>query len=414
MKKIIYLLMILPLVFTSCEIEEMNQDNLQLDGINSKNSMGTESASCSSSLEKIAANLPTTVDFCTSTQGPNAYLNISVTDGFISGDYGAWCIDDDLSIAVDTCYEDVNVFASTEILPDVFEYPLNFDKVNWLLNQEIVGEGYTYGDLQFAIWRLLDDVRDDACIDCGLGDWSIVRAEELVQLALDNGDGFIPGCSDFVGIILILDGVQPLIIPYKIGEECSPCDGKVTNLTLQNNGPGAIIKVVQKKDGAIVFEDFVDSGDSFSFSGTDKHGTLGTEIIIYADDVENTRIHTSCSQPIGPGLVSGDFEVLGGASRNGGELCPVDTPPDGGDDCGECDGKVTNLTMQNNGPDGFVRVEQKKDGEVVFEGDVASGDSFSFSGVDKNGTLGTEIIIYVDGDENTRIHTSCTQPDGFK
>ncbi|SHI49518.1 hypothetical protein SAMN05216261_0791, partial [Algibacter luteus] len=33
--------------------------------------------------------------------------------------------------------------------------------------------------------------------------------------------------------------------------------------------------------------------------------------------------HTSCSVEIGPGSIFGDFSVIGGASRNGGELCPI-------------------------------------------------------------------------------------------
>ena len=177
----------------------------------------------SESLDEIVVNLPETIaKFCTSTQGPDAYLNIGVADGFLSGNYGAWCIDDDLGIDLETCYENVEVFASTETLPDVFEYPENFDLVNWLLNQEVVGADYTYGDLQFAIWRLLDDVRADECLDCNLGEWNIDSAEELVQWAKENGDGFIPDCGEFVGIILIPDGFQPLIIPYPIN--CNDCE----------------------------------------------------------------------------------------------------------------------------------------------------------------------------------------------
>ena len=40
---------------------------------------------------------------------------------------------------------------------------------------------------------------------------------------------------------------------------------------------------------------------------------------LYVDGELNTKIHTSCSQPIGPGLVSGDFLVVAGESREGGE-----------------------------------------------------------------------------------------------
>ena len=41
-------------------------------------------------------------------------------------------------------------------------------------------------------------------------------------------------------------------------------------------------------------------------------------------DIENTKIHTSCSDPIGPGLISGDFTVIAGESKKGGELCPLE------------------------------------------------------------------------------------------
>jgi hypothetical protein len=56
----------------------------------------------------------------------------------------------------------------------------------------------------------------------------------------------------------------------------------------------------------------------------------------------NTTLHTSCSKPIGPGLVSGDFEVVAGNSKDGGPLCPVSEP---GAQCRECRGEVTMLTL---------------------------------------------------------------------
>ncbi len=108
-------------------------------------------------------------------------------------------------------------------------------------------------------------------------------------------------------------------------QPCGKCEGKVTKLTLEYLGhkTNAHIKVKQKKDGAVVFAGVVQPGESFSFMGTYK-GTLGTEISVYVNWHLNTKIHTSCSQPIGPGLVFGDFEVIAGESRTGGPLCPVD------------------------------------------------------------------------------------------
>jgi hypothetical protein len=111
-----------------------------------------------------------------------------------------------------------------------------------------------------------------------------------------------------------------VVEPPEVGGEC---DGKVTDLVLKNLGGDAQVRVDQKKDDVTVFDDFVPAGGEFSFSGTDKKGTLGTEIKIYVNGNLDTKIHTSCSQPIGPGLVSGSFEVISGNSRNGGPLPPL-------------------------------------------------------------------------------------------
>ncbi|MBC8236380.1 T9SS type A sorting domain-containing protein, partial [bacterium] len=197
-------------------------------------------------------------------------------------------------------------------------------------------------------------------------------------------------------------------------DDCDDCEGKVTELTLQYNGTiaDANIQVVQKKDDVEVFNDVVQPGEQFTFYGEDKHGTLGTEISIFVNGDLNTKIHTSCSQPIGPGLISGDFEVIAGRSKDGGPLCPVDVPPD--DDCDDCEGKVTELTLQYNGTiaDANIQVVQKKDDIVVFDNTVQPGEEFTFVGADKHGTLGTEISIFVDNILNTKIHTSCSQPIG--
>ncbi len=127
--------------------------------------------------------------------------------------------------------------------------------------------------------------------------------------------------------------------------DCNVCDGKISTLTLKYMGmeENAQVVVKQRNGGQVVYEGTVSADDEFTFVGADKKGTLSSEIIIFVNGAEATNIHTSCSQPIGPGLISGDFEVIAGESRNGGPLCPVepgttqdedDKPKD--ENCEEC------------------------------------------------------------------------------
>ena len=116
-------------------------------------------------------------------------------------------------------------------------------------------------------------------------------------------------------------------------EDCDDCDGKVSTLTLRYNGTieNARVTVDAKRSPLTdqVFDATVNPGEEFTLTGPPTGsegfaGTLGTEIDIYVNGELNTTIHTSCSQPIGPGLISGDFEVVSGESKNDGLLCPLD------------------------------------------------------------------------------------------
>lgn len=85
------------------------------------------------------------------------------------------------------------------------------------------------------------------------------------------------------------------------------------------------------------------------------------------------------------------------------------THKDKDDDKGcECDGKISTLTLRYNG-DGSptIKVEQKKEG-TIFEETVVSESQFTIQGIDGEGTLGTQISIYIDDTLSTQIHTSCS------
>jgi glutaredoxin len=399
-------------------------------------SKGNTNTGCIPDLAGLELNLPDTVSgSITAKPGDNSYFTIDIEGVSIlaGANIPAWCVDVDLSLGIEGPL-DFAVYSSYEELPvGDFENPDNFDLVNWILNQSFIGSAspsggnYTYGHIQWAIWELIDDVN---CVNCifltdPTGDWNndpdnIIKGQEIVQLAIDNGEGFVPQCGELIGVVLIPEGKQPIVITVEVPTlECGDCEGKITELELEYNGPATANIVVKgkakKKQTPIIFEGTVNPGESFTIYGYDKKGTLGTEIKIYVDGSENAKIHTSCSDPdVGPGYIKGYFTVIRGASREGGELCPSDNPG-GGDDCGDCKGKITELELEYNGPataDIVVKGKgKKKQTPIIFEGTVNPGESFTIYGYDKKGTLGTEIKIYVDGSINAKIHTSCSDPD---
>jgi hypothetical protein len=149
----------------------------------------------------------------------DSHFDVTISDGdFLGGDHPAWCADADGKIVFGQAYP-VNVYSSYESLPaGVIEFPENLDLVNWILNQDYIGEPsptcggiYTWDDVQIAIWELIEDEHP--------GPSSLCRAYEIRDAALANGEGFVPGCGEVVGIILTSCDYQSVMIPIPV-----PCD----------------------------------------------------------------------------------------------------------------------------------------------------------------------------------------------
>ena len=164
----------------------------------------------------------------------SSYVDVEVSgvDGvetYLDGLYDGFCIDADLTIVpgtkytVDVLSSLVDLFASEVIAVD------NMDLVNWIINQnftdaEVWESGcedkdyYTSGDIQFAIWSLIDDNTSTG----GLGEFSECAANEIIALAEDH-KGFLPGCGENLAIVLRPTGNQPIIIwkevPCGCGED---------------------------------------------------------------------------------------------------------------------------------------------------------------------------------------------------
>lgn len=183
-------------------------------------------------VEEFSTTLPDTVEACAIAKGNDAggdgYFDITINNTILAGDYNGWCADVDRTLNAGTCFS-ASVYSAYETLPTgIFEKPENFDLVNWIINQNFIGQEspnggvYTFGDVQWAIWELIDNGN---CVRCSyLGDdWSKERGQEIVTAALTNGENYTPKCGELMSVILIPENnLQPLIIQIPL--PCNECE----------------------------------------------------------------------------------------------------------------------------------------------------------------------------------------------
>ena len=172
----------------------------------------------------ITASWPEVIDFSVTqpSASGNAYFDVNVQNwGTMSGDYLGWCANPEINIRRGQSYTAYAWSSYDPALPvGTVEFPENLDLVNYLLNQDLIGAGYTYGEIQKAIWELLDSETSDN----GLGTWDQNKVDEIVADAEANGEGFLPECGQVYAVILIpfdersSPSAQPVIITKPV--EC--------------------------------------------------------------------------------------------------------------------------------------------------------------------------------------------------
>lgn len=168
------------------------------------------------------------------------------TQAWINGTYLSWCIDLEDGIANGR----VKAFSSYDPYMDltlIVDKPQNLDLVNWILNQNFIGktatngELFTAGDIQTAIWSLLDNIGIPS-FNAAQGPWSLVRVNEIISLSSSH-EGYTPGCGERVAILLQpIDAaggfvnIQTTLITYPL--PCVPHYGHETAWAAGNAFPG--------------------------------------------------------------------------------------------------------------------------------------------------------------------------------
>jgi hypothetical protein len=137
-----------------------------------------------------------------------SYFKVTVQDdGLLNGVYPGWCADWNTRIEDNTIYNSKFYSSLAANIPgDVVDHPEYLDEVNWIINQNFVGKTapsglgiYTIGDVQLAIWSLIDDEFESDTV----GEYSQARVDVLIARAKTEGANYMPGCRQLVGIILI-------------------------------------------------------------------------------------------------------------------------------------------------------------------------------------------------------------------
>ena len=140
-----------------------------------------------------------------------------VPAGYDVGDasYPGWCVDMRYDIPRDT---DILVTLYSSLSPPPALASERWDMVNYILNNK---DGLVMMDIQRAIWYF---VKMD-----GIGWWNGVPsagAQAIVDDALANGDGFIPGEGDILAIICVPEtDTQITIIEIEIPGLCGLSPG---------------------------------------------------------------------------------------------------------------------------------------------------------------------------------------------
>jgi hypothetical protein len=185
--------------------------------------------------------LPATANFSTGniaypgTQG--GYFDIVISGGTaLDGTYPGWCANVLKPLEKNQGPFGASVFSTYgyQDYPGIDED--NFDLVNWLINNKDkyigatspTGGTYNFGDVQWAIWKLLNGA---GCVTCaGLGDKGDLarKGDEIAQDVLQRpeAEGFVPGCDQFSLVILIPDDttIQPVMVPVPIECEAGGCE----------------------------------------------------------------------------------------------------------------------------------------------------------------------------------------------
>ena len=125
---------------------------------------------------------------------------------FTNGVYASWCADEETSINVGTTYN-MDVYSSLypDALPAFTAYGEKWARVNWIFNHLDYYPGYTWGELQGAIWKIMNNWN-------GVATGGVPDADAVVdQMVTDSQShtDFTPLPGGWAAVIFVPEGTDP-------------------------------------------------------------------------------------------------------------------------------------------------------------------------------------------------------------
>lgn len=237
-----------------------------------------------------------------------------------------------------------------------------------------------------------------------------VNWKKVGKYKMDCSADLTPGAllGDFEVVSATTKGDKEIcdVTPPSGGGTCAECKGGVTYIKFRYTGSDPKVKFELKGGSTTYYSDSVSSNGLFSI-GSKTGSKLEKDVEIYMNGVLHSKIHTSCSQPIEPGVRAGTLVIEESWSEDNGEICPG--PPTSG--CVPCKDALKSITLRYDGTATNVKIEVKEGKDKVYEGTLNPGDLFTFGGNHSHG-FHKKIDIKVDGDKNAEFYTDCSGPVG--
>jgi hypothetical protein len=181
-------------------------------------------------LQKFANSLPpyARVIIDHPSESTDSYVNVELSNSsFLDGLWPGWCIQTGFTI-IPGRKTTATVFSSYANIPDYEQ--LFFMRYNWIINQKFIEQGFTYGEIQIALWTLKhgytlldDDVKielhntrpPDPFQTDVIGPWNDERVNEILTLASGISD-YVPGMGGLIGVVFISEEYQDIIIEFNL------------------------------------------------------------------------------------------------------------------------------------------------------------------------------------------------------